>query len=388
MNKNFYFDPQKQGYDTAFWKTLSGSPAVAANELVFNSATAISYADLYSSELTMRVTFPVAPTAGQDKRIGLAQLNLGAYLGFRMNGAAFSFESIDGEGNTTNTAITWDAAWTAAPVNFKVIWHNYNADFYINTRKVATLNAGLTPNFPLSIYVKNGNADDLKLAYLQIRNADLWTPTSQVNATIQTGDLEIGAVEIKNGTDDTRATVNSANELVVGGKAASGAADSGNPVKVGGVYNTTQPTLTNGQRGDAQLDARGNLRVSATQNVIASSVNITSVGVSFGTITKANLKGSAGNVRGIYVTNTNAAVRYFQIHDKATAPAGTDVPVASYIIPAGTATAPATLFIEDSFFGPNGKYLATGVGWAISTTNATFTDSATASEHNVEVNYV
>lgn len=44
------------------------------------------------------------------------------------------------------------------------------------------------------------------------------------------------------------------------GNVAAGATDSGNPVKVGGVYNSTQPTLTNGQRGDGQLDSRGNLR--------------------------------------------------------------------------------------------------------------------------------
>lgn len=41
------------------------------------------------------------------------------------------------------------------------------------------------------------------------------------------------------------------------GNAAAGAADSGNPVKVGGRYNSTKPTLTDGQRGDAQTGARG-----------------------------------------------------------------------------------------------------------------------------------
>lgn len=35
---------------------------------------------------------------------------------------------------------------------------------------------------------------------------------------------------------------------------ASGAADSGNPIKVGGKYNSTLPTFTDGQRGDFQID--------------------------------------------------------------------------------------------------------------------------------------
>lgn len=47
------------------------------------------------------------------------------------------------------------------------------------------------------------------------------------------------------------------------GNVASAGTDSGNPVKVGGLYNSTAPTFTNGQRGDLQLEASGALRVSA-----------------------------------------------------------------------------------------------------------------------------
>lgn len=45
------------------------------------------------------------------------------------------------------------------------------------------------------------------------------------------------------------------------GNVASGASDSGDPVKVGGVYNLSAPTFTDGQRGDLQLDSAGNLLV-------------------------------------------------------------------------------------------------------------------------------
>lgn len=50
----------------------------------------------------------------------------------------------------------------------------------------------------------------------------------------------------------------------VQGNVASSATDSGNPVKVGGVYNSTLPTLTNGQRGDIQLDSRAGVIVAGT----------------------------------------------------------------------------------------------------------------------------
>jgi hypothetical protein len=49
--------------------------------------------------------------------------------------------------------------------------------------------------------------------------------------------------------------------LAVGGNVASGAADTGNPVKMGGVYSATLPTLNDGQRGNLQVDNRGNLGV-------------------------------------------------------------------------------------------------------------------------------
>lgn len=51
------------------------------------------------------------------------------------------------------------------------------------------------------------------------------------------------------------------------GNVASGAADSGNPVKVGGTYNATIPTLDDAQRGDVQLDASGNLKATLATKI-------------------------------------------------------------------------------------------------------------------------
>jgi hypothetical protein len=49
--------------------------------------------------------------------------------------------------------------------------------------------------------------------------------------------------------------------LVVGGNVAHDAADSGNPIKVGGKYNATMNTITDGDRGDLQLGLRGRLLI-------------------------------------------------------------------------------------------------------------------------------
>lgn len=53
------------------------------------------------------------------------------------------------------------------------------------------------------------------------------------------------------------------------GNVAAAASDSGNPVKIGGVYNSSAPTYTTGQRGDCQLDASGNLKVNIAAGAAA-----------------------------------------------------------------------------------------------------------------------
>ncbi len=81
------------------------------------------------------------------------------------------------------------------------------------------------------------------------------------------------------------------------GSVASGATDSGNPVKVGGVYNSTKPTLTTGQRGDLQLGSRG---ATAVQLLAADSPN--AVGTLAG-----NADGLTGAGTGLVVVPYNAA---------------------------------------------------------------------------------
>lgn len=52
--------------------------------------------------------------------------------------------------------------------------------------------------------------------------------------------------------------------IAAAGNSAAGAADAGNPIKVGGVYNTTLPVYTNGQRTNIQTDASGRILVSSS----------------------------------------------------------------------------------------------------------------------------
>lgn len=107
----------------------------------------------------------------------------------------------------------------------------------------------------------------------------------------------------------------------------------------------------------------------------------------YGTVTKANITSVAANVFAVYAINRNAAVRYFQIHNKSSAPAAGETPVISLPIPAGTTNNPGILQLDSSWFSSSER-VETGLGWAISTTQSTFTDSATASDHSVHIRYV
>lgn len=85
----------------------------------------------------------------------------------------------------------------------------------------------------------------------------------------------------------TNTTASNLNAQVAGDVAAA-ATDSGNPVKVGGKYNSTKPTYTDGQRGDLQIGTKGALTVQL------SSADSTNFATMF-----------ADNADGVVATSTN-----------------------------------------------------------------------------------
>lgn len=92
-----------------------------------------------------------------------------------------------------------------------------------------------------------------------------------------------------------------------------------------------------------------------------------------------SVKATPGQLLSVVATNENAAVRYLQIHNKASAPTAGETAVVSYIIPAGTTAAPGRIQLTMADFGNNGLHLSTGIALGISTAIDTFT-AATAGE--------
>ena len=112
----------------------------------------------------------------------------------------------------------------------------------------------------------------------------------------------------------------------------------------------------------------------------------------FQSVTKANIKNQPGAVFALRVVNRNALARYFLLIDKATAPAGGETALYAWVIPGGTTSAPGVLQLDIGHFNPSQHMPTAGISWGINTTAAagttqTFVDSATAADHDVEINF-
>lgn len=75
--------------------------------------------------------------------------------------------------------------------------------------------------------------------------------------------------------------------VATGGNVASGGTDSGNPLKIGGVYSATLPTVTTGQRVNAQMTNRGEL-LTASHDFVTAAANISAADVGSASAVGAN----------------------------------------------------------------------------------------------------
>ena len=84
--------------------------------------------------------------------------------------------------------------------------------------------------------------------------------------------------------------------------------------------------------------------------------------------TTANAKAAAGNFLKLFVLNTTANPRYFQLHNTATTPGGGATAFFSVLVPANS-----YVVLGNDAFGPEGIHLNTGIAIANSTVAATYT---------------
>ncbi len=208
----------------------------------------------------------------------------------------------------------------------------------------------------------------------------------------------------------------------VGGPVASGGANADNPLKIGGVFNTTQPTVTNGQIVDLQATARGGLIVSTGVDTFNTTINaalpagtnlLGKVGIDQTTPGTTNavqevpgtaggqswfflqpaasdnhtvVKNGATQVYNIIFNNNSATVNYLRLYNVGTGFNGCNSAtglVAQFQIPASTQVGGMVIPIAGG-----GIAFATGLSICVTSLYATTdTTAATASAMSINIGY-
>lgn len=146
---------------------------------------------------------------------------------------------------------------------------------------------------------------------------------------------------------------------------------------IGGIFNSTLPTATNGQTLPLQTDASGELLVNVG-NAASTTGNIGA-----NNTTAVVIKASAGTLYGAQLGNIGSVPAYLKIYNATTATCGSGTPVKRLIIPkAATAADGGGSNIS---FGPNGIAFSTGITYCL-TGGITDADTTAPAASTVLVN--
>jgi hypothetical protein len=313
--------------DITVTKTSTGDASNSGGQAVFTTGsntsgaikavtnTSITYRPHAESYVAFTAIFS-AGLANTYQRIGLYDTNNGFFIGYegtsfgitKRSGAvdttvaqaSFSEDTLTGQTgsgytrNGTPEAIDFTKdnlfrirfGWLgAAPIYYEVFspdgtWVVFHKIKHPNTASIPTIQ---NPNLPITLDVKKTTAG----ATVLTMNTACWAAgttsslgklvdtitdntLAQLNRSVITGRASTGGGTYYNvkvnpsGSLETNATVQ--------GDVASGATDSGNPVKIGAKYNATMPTVTDGQRVDLQATTRGALKVTLFANDTATTI--------------------------------------------------------------------------------------------------------------------
>ena len=174
---NFYYDPSREGYDTALWKTMTGVPAVVGANIQLASASILNYADIYKGNVTFSLLVPAAPTAGDVRFWGFYQPNLDAYIGFDITNDVFSVQASNGNGSTTTVVCDWQPSWTNTEHEYQIQWSASGAVFLVDgvvvvgpSNAEGKINGDSIPTVALSTYISNENADNMLFTYMEAKD--------------------------------------------------------------------------------------------------------------------------------------------------------------------------------------------------------------------------
>lgn len=155
-------------------------------------------------------------------------------------------------------------------------------------------------------------------------------------------------------------------------------------------YVAARPVLATGEAAHAMANTRGDLAIEeqfiplAEDNTngvywehaapIAAATNALLWDDTVALAASKSVKATPGRLYAIHGSNRDAAERFIQIFDKASAPSAADVPVMTIPVPAATSF---------SWSQPFGRVFTLGISWGISTTLNTFTSAGAQAVVNV-----
>lgn len=210
---SYVIDPQVYGLDPSIWKTVSGTPAVVSNKYRLNTAEIITYTQYKYGDFEFNLTVPVAPTASDNRIVGLRSKSLGnrTRITYNFNSSGeLRAEVYDKYGTLLfNEEIPWDTDWTNTPVLFRIGWQRNVVKFTISTPTgtelyTTTYSAGVNPlSATLFIDILNGNADNMDVASVSIYQANISNPVNftDVTATVTSVTPGSGTADLGKVTD-------------------------------------------------------------------------------------------------------------------------------------------------------------------------------------------
>lgn len=166
------YDPVVRGFDASFFSTISGTPSIVSNKLRLTSAVISSFYQFLFGIYHFYVNIPIAPTAGQARKIGLAlpsKTTLGSAY-FEVKGAVFSAVSYDEDGDKQETVIPFTAGWAGAEKKYSIQWEKDYVIFLIEDTAVATHKTSVGKTYQ-SLYINNGSADNVDITNIIIEQA-------------------------------------------------------------------------------------------------------------------------------------------------------------------------------------------------------------------------
>lgn len=283
-----------------------------------------------------------------------------------------SSASAGGTGNTTQIASTAIVSGATTPSAITAGEQNVLVDTVYNT-------SAPTPTNGQRVNLQSDSLGNLKVTIAgQSAGSALADATANPTTT-----LNGALLEGFNGTtwDRIRAGISAATTTLTGFLNALPLA----------IYNSSAPTLTNGQVGLLQSNSSGALNIDETlspqaednvNGVYAEAIKPLPVSTyswtlfqNLGANATLNVKASAGSIKSIYCHNISASIAYIQIHKTATTPGGGAVPALTYLVPASGVT-----IIDGQVLGENGYFCTTGIAFAYSTTESTYTAGTAANQ--------